>query len=188
VSVRWLHDISAVLPTVREPEARDPGGIDTIVLHCTAMRGWNVWDTARYHTGPNHISPEGCPTVGYAYFVEPDGLLYRCLAPEVRAWHAGPWNGRSIGVCLAYEAGDAPAPQEQLAAAADLCARLALEHGLSSERVLGHRELDGTGFVIENGVRVQRKECPGRAVDMDAFRQAVARAMARPGGPGVADA
>jgi hypothetical protein len=35
---------------------------------------------------------------------------------------------------------------------------------------------------------VQRKECPGRAVDMDAFRQAVARAMARPGGPGVADA
>jgi N-acetyl-anhydromuramyl-L-alanine amidase AmpD len=106
----------------------------------------------------------------------------------VRAWHAGPWNGRSIGVCLAYEAGDAPAPQEQLAAAADLCARLALEHGLSSERVLGHRELDGTGFVIENGVRVQRKECPGRAVDMDAFRQAVARAMARPGGPGVADA
>ncbi|MFH1864685.1 MAG: hypothetical protein ABIK85_02255, partial [Candidatus Eisenbacteria bacterium] len=74
--MHWLHDISAVLPVARDPQLRDAAAIDTIVLHCTAMAGWNVWETARYHTGPNHICEEGCPTIAYAYFVEPDGLLY----------------------------------------------------------------------------------------------------------------
>ena len=183
--MRWIHDISPALPRSREPDRRDPRGIDTIVLHCTAMRGWNVWDVARYHTGPNHISSEGCPTTGYAYFVERDGLSYRCLPHDVRSWHAGPWNERAIGVCLAYEAEDLPPSPAQLAAAVDLCAWLAAGLGLSPERVLGHRELEGTGYVLEGGVRVQRKECPGRAVDMDEFRRRVACAMERPGGPGV---
>jgi N-acetyl-anhydromuramyl-L-alanine amidase AmpD len=106
----------------------------------------------------------------------------------VRSWHVGPWNERAIGVCLAYEAEDSPPPAAQLAAAADLCAWLAADLGLSWERVLGHRELEGTGYVLEGGVRVQRKECPGRAVDMDEFRRRVASAMERPGGPGVGTA
>jgi N-acetylmuramoyl-L-alanine amidase len=186
--MRWVHDISPVLPRNRPPDLRDPRGIDTVVLHCTAMRGWNAWDVARYHTGPNHISPDGCPTIGYAYFVERDGLLYQCLTHDVRSWHVGPWNERAIGVCLAYEAEDAPPPAAQLAAAADLCAWLAASLGLPSERVLGHRELEGTGYVLEGGVRVQRKECPGRAVDMDEFRRMVASAMERPGGPGIGNA
>ncbi|MBM3307734.1 MAG: N-acetylmuramoyl-L-alanine amidase [Candidatus Eisenbacteria bacterium] len=183
--MRWVHDISSVLPRNREPELRDPRGIDTVVLHCTAMQGWNVWDTARYHTGPNHISPDGCPTIGYAYFVERDGLLYRCLSRETRGWHAGPWNDRAIGVCLAHDGGEEPPPPEQMFAAVDLCAWLARDLGLAAERVLGHRELEGTGWVVEGGVRVQRKECPGRGVDMDGFRRAVALAIERPGGPGV---
>jgi len=183
--MRWVHDISIVLPRSREPELREPSGVDTVVLHCTAMPGWNVWDVARYHTGPNHISPDGCPTIGYAWFVEPDGLLYRCLPPDVRAWHVGPWNGRAVGVCLAYEAGDEPPPETQLAAAVDLCAHVASSLGLPAARVLGHRELEGTGYVIENGVRVQRKECPGRRIDMDEFRRRVEAAMRRPGGPEV---
>ncbi|MCD4690012.1 N-acetylmuramoyl-L-alanine amidase [bacterium] len=186
--MRWLHDISSVLPVNGEPEARDPSAIDTIVLHCTAMPGWNVWETARYHTGPNHISPDGCPTIAYAYFVEPDGLLYRCLASGVRSWHVGPWNERSIGVCMAYDASDEPPPREQLQAAGELCARLVRELGLAPERVFGHRELEGTGFIIESGKRVQRKECPGVAVDMDAFRSAVAAVLERPDGPDVRDA
>lgn len=186
--MRWVHDISPVLPRSREPDLRDPRGIDTVVLHCTAMRGWNVWDVARYHTGPNHMSADGCPTIGYAYFVEPDGLLYRCLPHEVRSWHVGPWNDRALGVCLAYEAAEARPPPAQLAAAAELCAWLAAGLGLSSARVLGHRELEGTGYVFEGGVRVQRKECPGRGVDMDEFRRMVGSAMKRPGGPGVGTA
>lgn len=167
---------------------RDPATIDTIVLHCTAMPNWNVWRTARYHTGPNHISDQGCPTIAYAYLIEPDGLLYRCLSHNVRSWHAGPWNERSIGVCMAYDAGDVPPPDRQLAAAAHVCAALARNLGLSAERVMGHRELEGTGYVVENGQRIQRKECPGRAVDMEAFRRAVAALMERPGGPEVRDA
>jgi N-acetylmuramoyl-L-alanine amidase len=183
--MHWLHDISMVLPVAREPERREVTGVDTVVLHCTAMPGWNVWETARYHTGPNHISEEGCPTITYAYFVEPDGLMYKCLESDVRAWHVGPWNERSIGVCMAYEAEDKPPPAAQLRAAAELCASLARELGLTPDRVLGHRELEGTGYVMEGGVRFQRKECPGRAVDMDAFRRMVASAMEREGGPEV---
>jgi N-acetyl-anhydromuramyl-L-alanine amidase AmpD len=186
--MHWLHDIGVVLPTSREPQRRDETGIDTIVLHCTAMPGWNVWDTARYHTGPNHISDDGCPTISYAYFVEPDGLLYRCLERDVRGWHVGPWNDRSIGVCMAYEGGEEPPPREQLEAAAELCASLAVELGLSADRVLGHRELEGTGYIVEDGQRVQRKECPGLAVDMDEFRRMVAAVMERPGGPEVREA
>jgi N-acetyl-anhydromuramyl-L-alanine amidase AmpD len=186
--MHWLHDISAVLPTNGEPVERDPALVDTIVLHCTAMADWNVWDTARYHTGPNHISADGCPTIAYAYFVERDGLLYRTLPHDVRAWHAGPWNERSIGVCMAYEAGDDPPPPAQLATAAEICAHLVRTLGLDEERVMGHRELEGTGYVIENGEIVQRKECPGRAVDMDRFRRTVATILARPGGPEVREA
>lgn len=186
--MHWIHDISAVLPRSREPQRRAVAAIDSIVLHCTAMPHWNVWTTARYHTGPNHISEDGCPTIAYAYFVEEEGLLYRCLPHDVRSWHAGPWNERSIGVCMSYEACDDPPPRRQLQAAAEICAKLALELGLGADRVFGHRELEGTGYVVEDGKRVQRKECPGRAVDMDEFRRTVAAAMGRPGGPAVEDA
>ncbi|MFH1502079.1 MAG: peptidoglycan recognition family protein [Candidatus Eisenbacteria bacterium] len=179
--VRWIHDIRAVLPARDDAEERDDSAVDTIVLHCTAMPDWNVWETARYHTGPNHISPEGCPTIAYAYFIEQDGLVYRCLSHSVRSWHVGSWNDRAIGVCLAYDAGDDPPPREQLAAAVDVCAALVLELGLTPDRVMGHRELEGTGYVVEDGETVQRKECPGMAIDMDAFRRAVARALERPG-------
>jgi hypothetical protein len=58
-------------------------------------------------------------------------------------------------------------------------------HGVGADRVLGHRELEGSGYVVEDGVRVQRKECPGLAVDMDEFRRMVEAAMGRPGGPEV---
>lgn len=185
--MRWLHDITPVLPVNGEPETRDPDGIDTVVLHCTAMSGWNVWETARYHTGPNHICETGCPTIAYAYFIEPDGLMYRCLPPGIRSWYVGPWNDRSIGVCMAYDACDEPPPRGQLRAAAELCARLVRELGLTPDRVLGHRELEGTGYVIENGECVQRKECPGLAVDMDDFRSSVTAVLNRTEGPDVRD-
>jgi N-acetylmuramoyl-L-alanine amidase len=184
----WIHDISAVLPSRPDRQLRESSSIDTIVLHCTAMPDWNVWRTARYHTGPNHISAEGCPTIAYAYFVEPDGLTYRCLPHEVRSWHAGPWNERSIGVCMAYEGGGSRPPAQQLTAAARVCAMLAIDLGLSPDRVVGHRELEGTGYVIANGERIERKECPGKAVDMDAFRRVVAEIIERPHGPEVGDA
>jgi hypothetical protein len=186
--MRWLHDISSVLPTNGEPDTRDVAGIDSIVIHCTAMPEWNVWDVARYHTGPNHISLDGCPTIGYAYFVEPDGLLYKCLRHEIRSWHVGPWNDRAVGICLAYEAGEAPPSGVQLAAAVDLAARLVIELDLSPRRVFGHRELEGTGSVAEGGHMVQRKECPGVAIDMDRFRRIVGEVLDRPEGPDVADA
>jgi len=89
---------------------------------------------------------------------------------------------------MAYEAGEELPPRVQLEAAAEMCAALATELGLAPDRVLGHRELEGTGFVVEDGEEVQRKECPGLAIDMDEFRGMVASAMERPCGPEVNEA
>ena len=69
-----------------------------------------------------------------------------------------------------------------------MCAALAVELGLPAGSVRGHRELEGTGYVIEDGEEVQCKECPGLAVDMDEFRRSVESAMARPGGMEVGEA
>jgi N-acetyl-anhydromuramyl-L-alanine amidase AmpD len=147
------------------------------------MPGWRLWDVARYHAGPNHMSKEGCPCIAYAYFVERDGAVFKCLPHDARSWHVGPWNERSIGVCLAYDGGALPPSDEQLAAAADLCAALVSELGLDPNRVLGHRELPGTGYTTVDGKVVERKECPGKAIDMSEFRSQVARAARRHGGP-----
>jgi len=83
-------------------------------------------------------------------------------------------------VCIAYEASDEPPPNEQLAAAVDVCLMLLRDLELTPDRILGHRELEGSGYVVEGDHKVQRKECPGRAVDMDGFRSAVAAAAERP--------
>ena len=88
---------------------------------------------------------------------------------------------------MAYDAGGETPPREQLEVAAEMCAALAAELELGPDSVLGHRELEGTGYVVEDGKKVQRKECPGLAVDMDEFRRAVAAAMERPGGPEVSE-
>jgi len=63
--------------------------------------------------------------------------------------------------------------------------RVVRELGLDAARVMGHRELEGTGFVIDDGEVVRKKTCPGEAVDLDRFRQDVAEALTRPGGPRV---
>ena len=91
-------------------------------------------------------------------------------------------------MCLAYDGGLEPPPARQVAAAVELCAHLALRLGLPAERVLGHRELEGTGYTVEDGRVIERKECPGKAIDMDAFRRRVADAMARPGGAEMGEA
>jgi len=161
---------------------RRPGDIQRVVLHCTdAAPSWDVFQCARYDVGPNHISARGCPTITYAYFVNADGSVQKCLSHDTVSWHVGDWNRSSLGVVLAYRASGntAPPPAIQVATASELFARLCATLSLSpATGVVGHRELLGTGYTIQNGMKQLRKECPGLKIDLDEFRQDVARRLA----------
>jgi hypothetical protein len=193
VLVFQIEDVRDRLPTnpQRSSQVRSPSDIDRLVLHCTdAAPSWGVMDCARYDVGPNHISAQGCPTITYAYFVNADGGVQKCLSHEVVSWHVGDWNYRSLGVVLAYRASgsSAPPPAIQLIAAAELFARLCQTLNLKPEaNIVGHRELPGTGYNLDpQGHKILRKECPGLLVDLDDFRRETARRLqtlpATPGG------
>lgn len=180
------EDIRGRLPINpnRTPAIRRPNEIDRLVLHCTdAPQSWGADDCAEYDVGPNHISAKGCPTITYAYFVNSDGLVQKCLSKDIVSWHVGNWNRRSLGVALAYRATgnlESP-PSTQLEAAGELFARLCLTLGLQpASNVVGHRELSGTGYVVDaQGVKRYRKECPGSKVNLDEFRQETIRRLAQ---------
>lgn len=123
----------------------------------------------------------GFDDVGYHWVVRADGRV-EAGRPEERAG-AGVlgFNARSVHVCLSGHGDLAPPTPEQLAAAAGLIARIAERHGFADEvllnpmRVLGHREV-WTARLVPAPIR---KTCPGRLVDMRAFRLAVLRELAR---------
>jgi len=176
-----LRDRLPVNPR-RSPRIRRLSDIDRIVLHCTdAKPTWGALQCAEYDVGPNHISPQGCPTITYAHFVNADGLIHKCLSRTIVSWHVGNWNTRSLGVALAYRAtgNPDPPPPAQLAAAAALFARICLELALDPQAtVAGHRELLTTGYNLDaHGKKIYRKACPGWQVDMDEFRQETARLL-----------
>jgi len=146
------------------------------VLHCTdAKPSWGALQCAEYDIHPNHISQQGCPTITYAYFVNANGLIHKCLSRTVVSWHVGDWNFRSLGVALAYRAtgNPEPPPSAQLEAAAALFARSCLELSLDPQaNIVGHRELAKTGYHLDtHGKKVYRKTCPGWKVDLDEFRR-----------------
>lgn len=176
-----IRDRLPINPNLRA-RIRRPNHIDRLVLHCTdAPPTWGAMACATYDVHPNHISARGCPTITYTYFVNADGLVQKCLSHDVVSWHAGDWNFRGLGVVLAYRAtgNAAPPPTAQLEAAAELFARLCDNLGLLPvPNVVGHRELKGTGYVIDAHGQVKlRKECPGLKVNLDEFRQETARRL-----------
>ena len=99
------------------------------------------------------------------YCIDEDGTLYRLVAEERRAWHAGRalWagaediNGRSIGIELVnpgHEFGYRPFPEAQMARLKDLALEILGRHPIPPARVLGHSD-----------VAPLRKEDPGELFD-----------------------
>lgn len=105
----------------------------------------------------------------YAFVVAPDGLIEQAaLVVEVTP-HVRGWNEACIGVCLIGDMRYEPPTSVQLRAAQWLCARLAALVGGPS-KVWGHDELSGAS--ADTG-----KRCPGRQLNMPAFRELVGREM-----------
>ena len=130
--------------------------IDMVILHYTGMK-----------TGRAALERLCDPDakVSAHYLVDEDGTVYRMVAEERRAWHAGfsHWagavniNDRSIGVEIVnpgHEFGYRPFPDIQMAAVEELLAQVIARHGISPLRVVGHSDIAPT-----------RKQDPGELFD-----------------------
>lgn len=116
--------------------------ISLIIIHCSASRC-----NRRYTFGQcrrDHIIANGWKDIGYHYYVETDGGVYKGRDESVAGAHCRNHNRHSIGVC--YEGGidaagrpaDTRTPQQR-AALKSLVEKL--HKAYPQAMILGHRDL-----------------------------------------------
>lgn len=164
------------LPVIEAPSPNwneRPAGtsIDTVVLHYTGMTsGEAALERLR----------DTAAEVSAHYLIEEDGRLFRLVAEEKRAWHAGVsvWQGQeninhnSIGIEIVnpgHEFGYRPFPAKQIDTLITLLSDIKNRHTIRADRFVGHsdiapaRKLDpgelfpwerlaGAGFGLWSGV------------------------------------
>ena len=137
--------------------------IDTLVLHYTGMQTAKAALDRLCDPEP----PAPLPRVSCHYLVEEDGLIWRMVPEQRRAWHAGVscWRGhellnaRSIGIEIVnpgHEWGYRPFPALQMAAVADLCLDILERHPIPPRNVVGHSD-----------IAPDRKQDPGEFFDWE---------------------
>jgi N-acetylmuramoyl-L-alanine amidase len=130
--------------------------VDMLVLHYTGMRtATEAIDRLR----------DPAARVSAHYAIDEDGTLYRLVAEDRRAWHAGVafWRGRtdinarSIGIELVnpgHEFGYRSFPPLQMKALEELCRAVLARHPIPARDVVGHSD-----------VAPRRKTDPGELFD-----------------------
>jgi N-acetylmuramoyl-L-alanine amidase len=166
------------LPSPNHDERPLP--VDMLVLHYTGMRS-GAEAIARLRDPASRVSSH--------YVVEEDGAVFRLVAEDRRAWHAGlsHWrgesllNGRSIGIEIVnpgHAFGYRPFPALQMAAVCELCLGIIDRHGIAARDVVAHSDIapdrkDDPGELFDwqglaaNGVGLWPGEAPA-AVPADA--------------------
>ncbi len=148
---RWAHyvcDMIDVCSMIDQPSPnhgpRPPGAhIDMVVIHSTGMESAEA-ALARMCDPRAEVSAH--------YMIGEDGTVWRLVAEEMRAWHAGVsrWAGAdnindiSIGIELVnpgHEFGYRPFPAAQMAAVLGLGGDIVRRHGIAPARVLGHSDV-----------------------------------------------
>ncbi|MFZ5609278.1 MAG: N-acetylmuramoyl-L-alanine amidase [Pseudomonadota bacterium] len=130
--------------------------IDMLLLHYTGMP-----------TGEEALARlrDSTAKVSAHYLIEEDGRVFRLVAEDKRAWHAGLacWagetdiNSRAIGIELVnpgHEWGLRAFPQAQMHSLGVLALGILMRHGIAKARVLGHSD-----------VAPLRKQDPGELFD-----------------------
>lgn len=143
-------------PSPNFNERPGDGRVDTLILHYTGMR-----------TAEEALDRLCDPAakVSAHYQIDEDGTVWRLVAEEKRAWHAGvsSWRGRSdindvsIGIELVnpgHEFGYRPFPEPQMAALEELAQGILARHAIAPRQVLGHSD-----------VAPSRKQDPGELFD-----------------------
>jgi N-acetylmuramoyl-L-alanine amidase len=136
--------------------------VDMLILHYTGMRtAQEAIDRLR----------DPLAAVSSHYVVDEDGAVFRLVAEDRRAWHAGVshWRGhaalnaRSIGIEIVnpgHEFGYRDFPVLQLAAVCDLCLSILARHAIPARNVVAHSD-----------VAPDRKEDPGERFDWRALAE-----------------
>jgi N-acetylmuramoyl-L-alanine amidase len=137
-------------------DSRGSQRVDILLLHYTGME-----------SGEEAIQRLRDPAakVSAHYVVEEDGRVFRLVAEERRAWHAGvsAWRGhadinaRSIGIEIVnpgHEWGYRPFPPAQMQAVTALSRAVLSRHAIPARNVIGHSD-----------VAPSRKEDPGELFD-----------------------
>lgn len=118
---------------------RDGARADMVVLHYTAMVSAKA-ALARLCDPAHEVSAH--------YLIGEDGRIYRLVAEDMRAWHAGAgaWGGicdvnsHAIGIELANP-GHAPFAAAQMDALEGLLADVMARWSIPPERVIGHSDM-----------------------------------------------
>jgi len=185
-----------LLPVIPQRALTDLNGV---VIHCTddpdSEKGDDVYGVARYHTeSPNHISPNGCPSIAYSYYIEHDKngqtVCWKCLGDTDIGWHAGDviyhkksWNKHFLGIVIDYKS-DQQLPEDKEKVASAIVALKCIQFGWNPDNaVLFHRDvvgsgcyfIDDKGHVAPSGKKVYRKSCPGWNLDHTFFVSNVRR-------------
>ena len=144
------------LPSPNWDTRPDGVPIDTLILHYTGMPSAQAaLDRLR----------DPAARVSSHYLVDEDGAVWRLVAEQRRAWHAGVscWRGhawlndRSVGIEIVnpgHEWGYRPFPALQMAAVCELCLGILARHPIPARNVVGHSD-----------VAPDRKDDPGELFD-----------------------
>ena len=160
----------APLPYETRLQARDPGDIDLVVIHCTELPDLA---TAREYGERVLYADSGTGNSGH-YYVDRDGTVHRYVAHDRIAHHTRGYNPRSIGIELVntgrwphwldsrHQAMDEAYTEAQVEALIAVLQQLQTE--LPALRfIAGHEDLDMTEVEASDdpSVKVRRKRDPG---------------------------
>lgn len=145
-------------PSPNHDARPDNTPIDMLVLHYTGMR--SAGDAIARLRDPQ-------AKVSAHYVVDEDGTVFRLVAEERRAFHAGVshWRGhlglnaRSIGIEIVnpgHEWGYRPFAALQMAAVCDLCLDIIARHPIPARNVVAHSD-----------IAPDRKQDPGELFDWE---------------------
>ena len=174
-----MVDIQPILPvnSTRVKQYRELSKVDTIVVHAIDAINWSAEKLNALCTGyPSGIlaSTRNEPTCSYHDYIRANSEVIHMVDYNIKTWHVGRHNKRSIGVALEYQpSDDVLLPLGQLEALERHLYDLCLSLQIKPSRILGHRELDTTGYKMVDGEKVLRKTCPGLLVNMVDLRSNV---------------
>jgi N-acetyl-anhydromuramyl-L-alanine amidase AmpD len=120
---------------------------DWIVIHHSLTLEGSAEAYARYH-----VTSLGWAGIGYHYVIEKDGTIKQCHDNNIKSYHVGNSNARSIGICLTgdFRKGNQKPTDAQKESLYLLVKELKKEVP-SVSKVLGHQECPGYSW----------KNCPG---------------------------
>lgn len=122
---------------------------DTIVIHhSVGLPTTPPESIAIGHLNRNGGGVEGYPAIGYHYYILGDGRIFRTNYLNARSFHAGTWNLRSVGICLAGDFTTAHPTTAQILSCRALVDWLRTK--LGTPRVLKHKDVAAT-------------QCPGNS-------------------------